>query len=376
MNYNILETNTNQWRKILCLIKHDIYHLPEYVALEAKRTNSIPRAFLAIDNNKIFFVPYLIRSCHNIVNKFRKESITEQESSEFQTEILDVVSPYGYPGILLNEAANQDSDFCILALEKFCNCLKRQNICSGFFRLHPILNKNLKYIFPPNILFENGTTLSIDLTRSREKIWQDTKSNHRQKIRRCKKNGLAANITKFSQSIDIFCQLYQETMARVRAEDIYYSFNKEYFQYLDSVMSDHLYLCLVKSASGAPAAAGLYTEFGGIVQAAFCATSNDFVKQSPSFLQIDTMRWWAKEQGYKYLHLGGGVGCSNDGVYQFKAGFSNLKNSFYTLRLIIDQDKYDYLINLKAQSNKITVAKLKDSNFFPTYFAPVAFNSN
>lgn len=376
MYCTILETNSSQWREILTVIEHDIYQLPEYVALEAKRTNTIPRAFLAIDSNKIFLVPYLIRSCQDIIDNFSKQLRTKQENSKFKSEIFDAFSPYGYPGILLNEAANKDINFCILALEQFRNCLKKQNICSGFFRLHPILNKNFKYIFPPNILFKNGTTLSIDLTISREKIWQDTKSNHRQKIRRCKKKGLTTKITKFSQSIDIFCKLYQETMERVRAKNIYYSFNKEYFQHLDSVVGDHLYLCLVKSASGELASAGLYTEFAGIVQAAFCATSNDFIKQSPSFLQVDTMRWWSKEQNYKYLHLGGGVGGSKDGLYQFKSGFSSLKNLFYTLRLIVDQNKYDYLVNLRAKSTNIAVAKLKNSNFFPPYSAPLTFNTH
>ena len=173
-----------------------------------------------------------------------------------------------------------------------------------------------------------------------------------------------------SQGIDIFCQLYQETMTRVGAQDIYYSFNYEYFRQMNNVMGDCMYLCLVKSTSGEPVSAGLYTECGGIVQAAFCGSSNNFVQQSPSILEIDTMRWWAKEQGYKYLHLGGGVGCSKDGVYQFKAGFSRLRHPFYTLRLIIDQDKYEYLINLKAKSNNIAVPKVKDSNFFPAYRTP------
>ncbi len=357
MYYSILEINAIQWREILNLIKHDIYHLPEYVALEGKRTNSIPKAFVFIDDNKIFFIPFLIRSCKNILHP--------------KIEVFDVISPYGYPGILLNQAAQQDSNFCISALEKLCEYLQKQNICSGFFRLHPILNKNFHHLFASNSFLENGITVSIDVTRSKEEIWQDTKSNHRNKINRCtKKKGLVAQITKFSQGIDIFCQLYKETMARVGAQDIYYSFNYEYFQQLDSVMGDRLHLCLVTSPSGETASAGLYTECGDIVQAAFGGISNKFVKQSPSILEIDAMRWWAKEQGYKYFHLDGGVGGGKDGVYQFKAGFSSLRHSFYTLRLITDQDKYNYLVSLKAKANNIAVAKLKNSNFFPAYRAP------
>ncbi|ELS03865.1 FemAB family [Xenococcus sp. PCC 7305] len=358
MYFDILTTNSNQWREILTLIKHDIYQLPEYVALEGKRSNSIPQAFLAIDEQKIFFVPYLIRSCQNILKTDK--------------EILDVISPYGYPGILLSEAAKEDHNFCGLALEKFRHSLQEQNICSAFFRLHPILNENWHNIFAADALFANGTTVSIDLKLPKEEIWSNTKSNHRNKINRCTKRfGLTTKITKLSQRLDVFCQLYEETMARVIAQDIYYSFNSEYFQQMDSEMSDRLYLCLVQSESGEPASAGLYTECGGIVQAAFGGISNNFVRQSPSILELDAMRWWAKEQGYQYLHLGGGVGGSEDSVYKFKAGFSKLRHPFYTLRLIIDQEKYDYLVDLKARSHNIAVDELKQSNFFPAYRAPL-----
>ena len=362
MYFDILTTNSHQWKEILTLIKHDIYQLPEYVSLEGKRTNTIPRAFLAVDDEKIFFVPYLVRSCQNII--------------QTETEILDVISPYGYPGILLSEAAKNDGNFCDLALEKFRNSLQEQNICSGFFRLHPILNENWHNIFAPSTFLANGTTVSIDLKPPKEEIWKNTKSNHRNKINRCTKRfDLTVKITKFSQGIDKFCQLYEETMARVIAKDIYYSFNSEYFQQMDYLMGDRLHLCLVESTSGEPASAGLYTECGDIIQAAFGGISNNFVQQSPSILEIDAMRWWAKEKGYQYLHLGGGVGSSEDSVYKFKAGFSKLRNPFYTLRLIIDQDKYDYLVNLKAKSHNIAVEALKDSNFFPAYRTPLTVNS-
>lgn len=368
MHCHILETSSNQWRNILTLIEHDIYQLPEYVALEAKRTNTIPKAFFAIENNKIFFIPYLIRSCQAIIDESNNQLIDQALNLESETTILDVISPYGYSGILLSEPAKQDSAFCNLALENFCQCLQKQNICSGFFRLHPILNQEFQNIFAPDTFFDNGTTVSIDVTKSKEAIWNETKSNHRNKINRCtKKFNFKTKITRFSQGIDIFCQLYKETMARVVAKDIYYSFNIEYFQQMDSEIGDRLYLCLVSSPSGAIASAGLYTECSGIVQAAFGGTSNDFVQHSPSILEIDAVRWWAKDQGYKYVHLGGGVGGSEDSVYNFKAGFSQTRHSFQTLRLITDQDKYNYLVNIKSKINNISAKELKESNFFPAY---------
>lgn len=356
MEINILETNSPKWRNILNNIKHDIYQLPEYLILEGIRTNTVPKAFLAVDNNKILLIPYLIRSCQDILN--------------LESEIFDIISPYGYSGILLNEAAKKDSYFCNLALKNFYDYLKEQNICSGFFRLHPILNENFQSIFAPDIFLNQGETVSIDLMLSQEQIWSDTKSKHRNRIKRCTNNlGLTAKITRFSEGIDTFCQLYEETMARVNAKEIYYSFNNEYFRQMNSMMGDYLYLCIVETTSGKPASAGLYSGCNGIVQALFGGISNDFVKQSPSILEIDAVRWWAKEQGYQYCHLGGGVGGSEDGVYKFKAGFSRQRHTFQTWRTIYDQSKYNDLVKLKAQKDQIPVEKLQNSSFFPAYRA-------
>ena len=349
-----LDTDDARWQSIVTSLEHDIYQLPEYVGLEGLRTGTQPKAFVSINGDKIFFVPYLIRSCQ-----------------ELASDIYDVISPYGYPGILLSDAAKQDADFCTNSLQSFQDSLKTQNICSGFFRLHPILNEGIEHLFPEGTLTNNGGTVSIDLTLPKEQVWSNTKSNHRNKINRCTKRfNLTAKISKFDQGIEEFCSLYEETMSRVTAQNIYYSFNTDYFKQMAEVMSDYLYLCLVETEHGEPASAGLYTVCDGIVQAAFGGISDEFVKQSPSMLEIDSMRWWAQEQGYKYLHLGGGVGGSqDDGVFKFKAAFSKLQHSFQTLRLVCDREKYQKLVALKAQAKNTEVEELENSGFFPAYRA-------
>ncbi len=348
-----LEIDDSQWQSIVSSLDHDIYQLAEYVKLEGIRTDTQPKAFVSIDDDKVFFVPYLIRSCQ-----------------ELDPEIYDVISPYGYPGILLSDSAKNDKDFCAESLSNFQESLKAQNICSGFFRLHPILNEGIDQFFPEGTFTDNGETVSIDLTLPKEQIWSDTKSNHRNKINRCTKRfNLTAKISKFNQGIEEFCSLYEETMSRVTAQDLYYSFNTDYFKLMDAEMSDYLYLCLVETEDGEPASAGLYTVCNGIVQAAFGGICDEFVKQSPSIMEIDAMRWWAQEQGYKYLHLGGGVGGSEDGVFKFKEAFSKSRHNFQTWRFVCDREKYDYLLTLNAQAKNTSVEELESSCFFPAYRA-------
>ena len=86
-------------------------------------------------------------------------------------------------------------------------------------------------------------------------------------------------------------------------------------------------------------------------------------------MEIDAMRWWAQEQGYKYLHLGGGVGGSEDGVFKFKEAFSKSRHNFQTWRFVCDREKYDYLLTLNAQAKNTSVEELESSGFFPAYRA-------
>jgi hypothetical protein len=68
------------------------------------------------------------------------------------------------------------------------------------------------------------------------------------------------------------------------------------------------------------------------------------------------------------LHLGGGVGGSTeDSLYTFKSGFSQLSHKFLTLRLITDEEKYHHLVNLRAKVLEVTPSDLLQSNFFPAY---------
>ena len=51
------------------------------------------KQFLLQEDDKIFFAPYLLRSCADIADCF-------------SSEVYDVISPYGYPGILMSESGD------------------------------------------------------------------------------------------------------------------------------------------------------------------------------------------------------------------------------------------------------------------------------
>lgn len=355
MDTQIVNLSSSLWISTLQKLRHDIYHWPEYVNLEAKRTEYSPEAILIVDDEKIFFLPYLVRPCDRVW----EENIPE---------LFDVVSPYGYPGILLNEAAAKP-EFLNSAINELTRILRTKNVCSAFFRLHPILNEGLEEILNPDICQITGETVSINLRISEAEMWQMTRRNQRQSITKCKQVGFLAKMVPFKLYIDKFVEIYQITMQRVEAAEYYYSFNLEYLLNMADAFGEKMHLCLVEF-QGEIASGGLYTECCGIVQSIFSATQNKFLKQSPNSLQIDYTRLWAKERGNEVLHLGGGVGCEKDSLFHFKSGFSKQTHKYLTMRLIVDEQKYNCLVRSRAKYLNIEPEELKTSKFFPAYRSP------
>jgi lipid II:glycine glycyltransferase (peptidoglycan interpeptide bridge formation enzyme) len=154
-------------------------------------------------------------------------------------------------------------------------------------------------------------------------------------------------------------------MERVGASSSYY-FNRNYFLQLAEVLQEKLHLCIVESDQQV-ACAGLFTECCGIVQYHLGGTRHQFLKQSPSTLMFDHVRYWAKARGNQVFHLGGGVGGAKDSLHHFKAGFSQQRYQFSLLSLLLDEEKYQYLVALKAKQSETQPEQLLKSSFFPAY---------
>lgn len=353
MEIKIIGSSDDLWLETLQELKHDIYHLPKYLELEAKRTQSTPEAILIVDHDQKFFLPYLLRRCDYLFNE-----------DLLVPETFDVVSPYGYPGFLLNEMAVNDTEFLSLAIDALVKMWRDIGICSAFLRLHPVLNQNI----PKNTNHDfemTGETISVNLNLEVEEIWHQTRPEHRTKINRCLRDGFTVEIVTASEYLQEFNQIYEETMNRVNAAQVYY-FGETYLTNLSDFLKENIHLCVVR-LNNEIACAGIFSECCGIVQYHLGGTKTRFLKQAPSKLMFNYVRFWAKERGNEFFHLGGGVGSCQDSLYHFKAGFSKQRHCFWTLRLIIDQEKYYDLVELRAKSLNTKSQVLLESNYFPAY---------
>jgi len=352
-----LEIDDPEWREALRRLRHDFYHLPEYVRLDSEWNRAQPMAFLARSGAEELFIPYLLR---------RYESLSPESMG--REEVYDVVSPYGYPGLLLSDAARQSPKFAREAMHRLSETLREMGACSAFFRMHPLLSNGLSELFPEGFFTAAGETVAMDLTLNEGELWKGIREGHQWTIKKCKKLGFVPRMVSLRDHIERVMDIYRETMDRVQARDSYY-FGRNYFAKL-AEMPGQVHCCVVES-EGQPAAACIFFECGGIVQAHLGGTKSEFLRKSPFHLLLYSAAEWAKSRGNRYLHIGGGVGGSNDRLLQFKRGFSRLLFPFSTLRLITDEEKYRELTARRAQAADVSVEDVYCGEFFPAYRTPL-----
>ncbi len=331
-----LEIDDPRWPDALRRLRHDFYHLPEYVRLDGEWNRAQPMAFLARSGDEELLIPYLLRRCESL----GPESMAGEE-------VYDVVSPYGYPGLLLSDAARQSPRFAREAMHRLSETLREMGACSAFLRMHPLLSDGLSELFPEGFFTPAGETVAMDLTLD---------------------EGGVARMVSLRAYVECVMEIYRETMDRVQAKESYY-FGRDYFARL-AEMPGQVH-CAVVELEGQPAAACIFFECDGIVQAHLGGTRSEFLHKSPFHLLLYSAAEWARSRGNRYLHMGGGVGGSNDRLLQFKRGFSPLRFPFSTLRLVTDEGKYRELTSRRARAAAVSVEEVSCGDFFPAYRAPL-----
>jgi Acetyltransferase (GNAT) domain len=344
------------WQQYLDRLPHDFYHLPGYLELEAQRHQGQPEAIAIEDRDCVFFLPYIIRECPQSEDFLRLGS----------KPIYDVISPYGYPGMLIDRAG-QNPQFVAKCLDIVYECWYSKNICSAFLRLHPIFNDRIDFTLTNPDRFsinERGDVVLCDLTQDTETIWKQIRSSHRTKINKLKRSGFVAKMVPVD-CLDTFIEIYIETMQRVNANAAYF-FTREYFQSFIQALGDRLHICAIE-LDGETVAASLITEVNGIVQYHLGGTKTKFLPQSPTTIMFDYLMAWGKQRNNQYLNLGGGLGSSRDSLFHFKSGFSDRVATFMTMQSIINPELYSYLVQSRAMAVNKTVAEFEQTAFFPAY---------
>lgn len=338
-----LDTSASEWAAVLKRCAHDCYHLPGWMRASEFSDGGKARAVYATDGQSELLVPIIRR--------------------QVDAEGWDAVSPYGYGGPIFSEATS--SDFIDEALRAIVGRLRKTGCISWFIRLHPLLNADWQSSVGE--IVEQGMTVSIDLTKTEEEHWRETRINHRRNIVKAVKAGVTVHIDRDFVALPTFIRLYNETMRRLGAEPSYF-FDERYYHALVAEAGANLRLFVAKEA-GEIIGATLFSVAweAGIIQYHLVGTDQRYQHRYPSKVIAQAARNWGRDRGLKRLHLGGGVGGSSaDSLFNFKRGFSPDTHVFKTQRVVVHPERYVRL----CDGDESVLSDLK--GYFPAYRRDIA----
>jgi len=301
--------------------KIPIYFKNEYQNIFAKYDHSELIILKIQKNSTIFYLPLLI---HPIDSFF------------------EAYSSYGYGGfwsksedILLEEEFNLIKDF-----------LSNQNIIDIFVRNSPFLEN--EKIIPQRYNSLNRTTYMVTLNKFED--FEEIKLKVNQKIRwavnQAQKNSLKVErrnyINLTNKEFEAFYDMYIKAM-EIRNADEYYFFSRDFFLQHFYNLKENCDLYLVKK-NNVTIAGSIFLKDQEYVHYHFSAANNDYYKFQPMDLLILRAIFDYGNEGRKFMHLGGGLKLdASDGLSKFKKKFSDIEKNFYISKILINQEKYDYL---------------------------------
>lgn len=338
MEINVMEiialSDKGDWEKALSKPPlHDFYHTWDFHNISSLNGEGDPILFdVRLEHGGVLF-PLLSRSIKD-------------------SPLKDLTSVYGYPSPLLYGEIDRVEIPCIW--DEFTSHLYRLGYVCLFSRCHPLVTPAR---LGEDLFHESGRVVIIRLDRPEEEQTGEYRTNHRRDIRKLERNGVSCQQGNTAQDLADFMNNYEATMRSLDAAAYYFFPESYYRELLDSKSFDaRIYSCTL---DGSVICSGIFFFCGEFVQYHLGGTAPGFASLAPTKLMFDTVRKEACRQGYKYFCLGGGLGCHEDSLFLFKAGFSKFAKSFFLLKKIINHEEYQ---RLSEQSPT-------DTNYFPKYRA-------
>ncbi len=273
--------------------------------------------------------------------------------------LFDSITPYGYGGVLFEGNTNEDNLRQFWA--EYISKMEEINIVDNFVRYHPVL-ANAQPMKQISEVIDLGKTIALDLS-SPEVIWENIVSKNRNMIRKAEKNGIKIDHSKDFNLFEKFIQIYNATMDKDNATDYYY-FKDDFYKSIHQDLYDN-YEMFYAVYEGKIIAMSIMIFANKQMHYHLSGSLTEYRNLAPTNLLLYKAALWGHEQGFKTLHLGGGVGSGDDSLYKFKAAFNRKSNyQFSIAKHIFNQEKYDMLVNERANSDK---QFNKESSFFPLY---------
>lgn len=357
MSLQVLSTrDENEWMDVLIhSLEYDFYHLPQYHALAEERGEGKAHLFVYREGAYSVAVPLLLRSIAT--------ALCHARTGEGW---WDATSVYGYAGPVASHSDVPES-----VMRGFRSALREalmeRRVAFAFSRLHPLMSQT-ELLTSLGRCTPVGRTVSIDLTVPAETQRRHYRKDYRRQINKLKRIGVLCLHDESKAHLSEFIEIYRETMHRIGACGAYL-FDDAYFERLNALLGSnlHLFVCLLENRS---MSGGLFLLCSGILQAHLVGSRSDSLDQSSTKLLFDTASSWARHQGARTLHLGGGVGAQEDSLFFFKTGFSDQRHDFALWHWVLFPDVVDRLCQEKEEWTRRNGMESPCAPYYPMYRCP------
>lgn len=340
--------------------QQDLHYLPQYARIY-ERTYGF-RAALAVygDGSNYVLQPYVERPLDAL--PFLSAAGTDER-------FVDIANAYGYGGPALRSAVDVDArtllkDF----MAGFGEHCRASHYASEFTSLHPRLGMaSLLRECTPIAPVQQKDVVYVDLASEPGLLWRNLRKGHKSSIGRARRHGARVErVAPEGEALATFERLYRETMQRNGAQSRWY-FPAGYFRYCFEELGDEGASLFVVRLDDGIAAASILLHAFDTAYYHFSGADERFYEYGVGTLLVFEMARWAADQGYRWLHLGGGVSTAEeDPLLRFKSGFSALRAPLHVYGRVHDEAVYRRLCEMKRQ-HEVACGQTDDSDYFPLY---------
>lgn len=323
-----IATQWNYLLKAFAPYQTDVYYTEEYIRLNCLAGQQA-YCLIATEGDQIFLLPF-------VRNTVQHDGVT----------YYDFETAYGYGGAIAN---TEDTSFIHSAWDAAFAHFKANGYICGFVRFHPLL-KN--YVHVPDTIrtIYDRHTVAVNLQPDIDDIWMhQIQTGNRSDILRAGRRGLTFRLADMQEGIEIFRSIYDTTMDRLHADSFYY-FTDAYFVDMQKALPN---MCIgIVDYQSEPVAAAIFMHNGYYSHYHLSGSKREFQRLCPNNFMLWNAIQLMKEQGCRYLHLGGGTdGNEENPLYRFKQKFSTDRYDFVIGKLIFNPEVYESVCAAWEEAN-------------------------
>ncbi|MFD0621035.1 lipid II:glycine glycyltransferase FemX [Paenibacillus sp. GCM10027629] len=344
-----------RWDEWVYQTEHpDVYWLSGYCALYEANQEGKAQLFVYKDESGFVLYPFLLREVYTLpyLQALRQDS---------DPKLYDIITPYGYGGPICSLGERQDRVALVSAFaHAFQQYCQQHCIISEFVRFSPFIENEKDYPAVDPIFLRN--TISIPIDREVDVIMSRFTAHNRNRLRTSLKANLKYRVVD-SSNIETFIAMYHQTMNRKDAQ-AYYFFPASYFHQMFQTLEDKITILEVYNEEGVVVSTALFIHMGKSVHYHLGASDPAYLHVSPNNAMMYYAAIHFKEQGYSFIHLGGGY-AGNDSLYRFKKGFNRDEPCNYYVGMKI-RHEYWY----RELERRLNLQSTDQVSYFPSYRNP------